>query len=169
MWDIENMDAALAYLRADTVEAQKAKDSLSAVGINWWATLFSPSVINYELTRHDPDYYRVTWGAMGKQINHFDMAPVWALIDAGQYDKAIARIQKMRDADALDLRNRVSGMIRTSAEVDSALRLLNRDCSEALVTHGRPTGWRGAGREAGPSLVTARGPARGPSPPPRPG
>jgi len=124
MWDIEYMDSALAHLRADPVEADAAIQDLTSVGVNWYASVFSPSCVNYDLTRHDPDYYRVTWGALGKQINHFDMAPVWALIHAGQYDKAIAKVQKMRDADALDLRMRVNGMNQTGEILDLSLRFL---------------------------------------------
>ena len=101
-------------------------EDLINVGVNWYATLFTPSVVNYDLTRHDPDYYRVTWGALGKQINHFDMAPVWALIEAGQYDKAIAKLQKMRAADVTDLRSRVDGMIDTTSDVIFKLDQLRR-------------------------------------------
>jgi hypothetical protein len=125
MWDIEYMDSALAHLQADPVEADAAVEDLTSVGVNWYASVFSPSVVNYDLTRHDPDYSRVTWGALGKQINHFDMAPVWTLIGEGQYDKAIAKVQKMRDADALDLRMRVNGMNRTGDIIDLSLRFLN--------------------------------------------
>jgi N-acetylated-alpha-linked acidic dipeptidase len=125
MWDIENMDAALVHLRHDPLEADQAIEDLTSVGVNWYASVFSPSVVNYDLTRHDPDYNRVTWGALGKQINHFDMAPVWTLINGGQYDKAIAKVQKMRDADALDLRMRVNGMNNTGEIVDLSLRFLN--------------------------------------------
>ncbi len=126
MWDIEYMDSAIAKLQADPVDAEGASEDLAAVGINWYATLFSPSVVNWDLTRHDPDYYRVTWGSMGKQVNHFDMAPVWALIEAGQYDKAIARLQKMRAADVVDLQSRVDGMIDTTTDVLFTLAMLNR-------------------------------------------
>jgi hypothetical protein len=126
MWDIEYMDSAIAKLQADPVDAAGASEDLAGVGINWYATLFSPSVVNWDLTRHDPDYYRVTWGSMGKQVNHFDMSPVWALIEAGQYDKAIARLQKMRAADAIDLQSRVDGMIDTTTAVLSTLDKLNR-------------------------------------------
>ena len=84
------------------------------MGINWYATLFSPSVVNWDLTRHDPDYYRVTWGSMGKQINHFDMAPVWALIEAGQYEKAstIEDMSPQRARPQLPLRQHGEGARR---------------------------------------------------------
>jgi len=126
MWDIEYMDAALANLQAHPVEADAAIENLSAVGVNWYATLFSPSIVNSDLTRHDPDYYRVTWGALGKQINHFDMSPVWKLIEDGQYDKAIAKVQSRRDADVLDLRMRRNRMISTGQQLNSSLKGLNR-------------------------------------------
>jgi aminopeptidase YwaD len=126
MWDIEYMDSAIAKLQADPVDAAGASEDLANVGVNWYATLFTPSVVNWDLTRHDPDYYRVAWGSMGKQINHFDMSPVWALIGAAEYDKAIARLQKFRAADALDLQSRVEGMIATTARVNARLDQLNR-------------------------------------------
>ena len=126
MWDIEYMDAALAHLRADPVEGDAAIADLGSVGINAYNSLFTPSVVNYELTRHDPDYYRVTWGAMGKQINQFQMAPVWALIEAGQYDKAIAKVQKFRDADAVDLQMRVQNMITVDHKLNDRLDQLNK-------------------------------------------
>ncbi len=34
---------------------------LTSVGVNWYASVFSPDVVNYDLTRHDPDYDRVAW------------------------------------------------------------------------------------------------------------
>jgi hypothetical protein len=126
MWDIEYMDAALAHLQANPVEADDAVKDLGSVGINSYNSLFTPSVVDYELTRHDPDYYRVTWGAMGKQINQFQMAPVWALIGDGQYDKAIARIEKFRSADALDLQMRVQNMITVTHKLNDRLDQLNR-------------------------------------------
>ena len=126
MWDIEYMDKALAHLQADPVEADAAIEDLGSVGINWYNSLFTPSVVDYELTRHDPDYYRVTWGAMGKQIDQFQMAPVWALIEAGQYDKAIAKVQKFRSADALDLQMRVQNMTTVTQNVNDRLDQLNK-------------------------------------------
>ncbi|HEY5169560.1 MAG TPA: M28 family peptidase [Thermoleophilia bacterium] len=126
MWDIEYMDAALAHLQADPVAADAAIEDLGSVGINWYNSLFTPSVVDYELTRHDPDYYRVTWGAMGKQIDQFQMAPVWALIGDGHYDKAIAKVQKFRNADALDLQMRVQNMTTVTQKVNDRLDQLNK-------------------------------------------
>jgi hypothetical protein len=125
LWDIQNMDAALDALRARPADPDAAHEALAAVGSNWLATLFSPSVYLYDLTRHDPEYYRVTWGALGKQVDQFDMTPAWALIAAGDYAAAAAKVQKMRDADVLSLRMRVKRMIEAGALLGQELTYLN--------------------------------------------
>ena len=123
--DIQYMDAALAALAADPVEPEAAAEALVSVGSNWLGTVFSSSVYLYDLTRHDPDYYRVTWGGLGKQVAQFDMSPVLAKIGAGYFSGAAAKVQKMRDAGALDLRMRVNAVNDTGEIVDLSLRFLN--------------------------------------------
>jgi len=125
LWDIQYMDAALGALAADPVDPAAAAEAVTAVGANWLGTVFSPSVYLYDLTRHDPDYYRVTWGALGKQVDQFDMSPVLAKIAAGDYAGAAATVQKMRDADVLSLRMRVNRMIAASASLSQDLTHLD--------------------------------------------
>ncbi len=125
LWDIQNMDAALAALRFTPADPIAASDALVAVGSNWLATVFSPSVYLYDLTRHDPEYYRVTWGSLGKQVDQFDMTPVLALISGGDYSAAAAKVQQMRDADALSLRMRVNRMVEAGALLGQELTYLN--------------------------------------------
>jgi Iap family predicted aminopeptidase len=126
LWDIQSMDAALAALTADPVDPAAAAEAVTAVGANLLGTVFSPSVYLYDLTRHDPDYYRVTWGALGKQVDQFDMSPVLAKIAAGDYAGAAAKVQKMRDADALSLRMRVNRLMSATALLGGDLTYLNR-------------------------------------------
>ena len=40
--------------------------TLTSVGVNWYASVFSPSCVNYDLTCHDPDYRWAAWGALGQ-------------------------------------------------------------------------------------------------------
>jgi hypothetical protein len=54
------------------------------------------------------------------------MAPVWALIGDGHYDKAIAKVQKFRNADALDLQMRVQNMTTVTQKVNDRLDQLNK-------------------------------------------
>jgi hypothetical protein len=125
LWDIQYMDAALAALAADPVDPSAATEAVISVGSNWLGTVFSPSVYLYDLTRHDPDYYRVAWGALGKQVDQFDMSPVLAKIEAGDYSGAAAKVQKMRDADVLSLRMRVNRMLAAGQSLGQDLAYLD--------------------------------------------
>lgn len=112
MWDNEYMRAALEALDADPVDPDAAVEALTNVGLTWNGTVFSPSVYRYDLTRHDPEYERVTWGGLGKLITYFDMTPVIAKIQAGEYDDASATLTTMYTANRHDLGHRVSRMAK---------------------------------------------------------
>ena len=112
MWDNEYMQTALADLAKDPVDADGAIEALTNVGLNWNGTVFSPSVYRYDLTRHDPDYDRITWGKLGKLINYFDMTPVMAQIKAGEYGAATAQIESMYSTNNYDLNIRVVDMTK---------------------------------------------------------
>jgi hypothetical protein len=112
MWDVEYIDAAIAALQADPVDPAAASDALANVALTYYGQTYSHSVYLYELTRHDPDYYRVVWGGLGKLINYYDMIPVLAKIDDTDYSGAVASLTKMRNAGADDLNARVVAMTR---------------------------------------------------------
>jgi len=122
MWDNEYLAAALAALDENPVSVEGALEALTNVGINWNGVVFSPSVYRYDLTRHDPDYERITWGALGKLINYFDTTPVMARIEADRYDEAKARIQAMWSTNAYDLERRVSAMTRALDKASDTMR-----------------------------------------------
>jgi hypothetical protein len=122
LWDVQYIDAALEALRADPVDPAAAIEALTNVGINWNGVVFSPSVYRYDLTRHDPDYERVTWGALGKLINYFDMTPVMAWVEDGKYDKAIATLETMRATDSRDLGIRVENMTKALNGATSTMK-----------------------------------------------
>jgi Iap family predicted aminopeptidase len=121
MWDNEYMDAALAALDEDPVNTKAALEALTAVGLNWYGVVFSPSVYRYDLTRHDPDYYRVTWGKLGKLINYFDMTPVMAKIEVGDYGAASSQIEAMLATNIQDLDRRVSAMAKALNSASTAM------------------------------------------------
>ncbi|HQF53065.1 MAG TPA: M20/M25/M40 family metallo-hydrolase [Thermoleophilia bacterium] len=122
MWDNEYLAAALAALDEDPVDTDAAIDALTNVGINVNGVLFSPSVHRYDLTRHDPDYYRVTWGKLGKLGNYFDTTPVMAKVEAGRYDQAQTQIRAMLRANIHDLDNRVATMAKVLNEASAMMR-----------------------------------------------
>jgi hypothetical protein len=122
MWDNEYMAAALAALDEEPVNVDAALEALTNVGLNWNGVVFSPSVYRYDLTRHDPDYYRVTWGKLGKLINYFDMTPAMASIEAGKYDQAQAQIEAMLNTNIYDLDKRVSTMAKTLDDASDVMQ-----------------------------------------------
>ncbi len=122
MWDNESMQAALAALAADPVDPDAAVEALTNVGINWNGVVFSPSVYRYDLTRHDPDYDRITWGALGKLINYFDMTPVMAQIKAGEYGPAATAVQAMYSTNVYDLNLRVKNMTKSLGAASDLLQ-----------------------------------------------
>jgi Iap family predicted aminopeptidase len=122
LWDIQYMDAALEALQAEPVDAEAAVEALTGVGLNWNGVVFSPSVYRFDLTRHDPDYDRVTWGALGKLINYFDMTPVMAWIEEGRYEKAIAGIAAMRRTDSRDLNIRIVNMTKALSGATAVMK-----------------------------------------------
>ena len=73
--DPVDVDGALAGAHQRRAELERRRSS-------------KPSVVDrFDLTRHDPDYDRVTWGKLGKLINYFDMTPVMARIEDGKYPR----------------------------------------------------------------------------------
>jgi len=122
MWDIEYMDEALAALSTEPVDAPRAVEALTNVGLNWNAALFSPSVYRHDLTRHDPDYRRITWGKLGKLPIYFDMTKIMQWIDDGRYTRAAGEIEAMRSVAANDLTARVGRMTNALDEATNIMR-----------------------------------------------
>jgi aminopeptidase YwaD len=111
MWDNEYLYAAIDALQAPA-DPDVAIEALTNVGLNWNGVVFSPSVYRYDLTRHDPDYNRVTWGKLGKLITYFDTTPVMAQIEAGHYDEAQRAVGNMLAANERDLNQRLVNMTK---------------------------------------------------------
>jgi hypothetical protein len=55
-------------------------------------------------------YYRINWGAQGKQVNYVDVMPEYRSIQAGDYAVALAGLVPMRDAEVADLNARLLKM-----------------------------------------------------------
>ena len=111
MWDNEYLYAAIDALQAPA-DPDAAIEALTNVGLNWNGVVFSPSVYRYDLTRHDPDYNRITWGKLGKLITYFDTTPVMKQIEAGQYEAATQAVSSMLAANERDLNQRIVNMTK---------------------------------------------------------
>ena len=80
--DIENLQATLKALAVP--DKATALGALVNVALTVQGIEFSPEVYVYELTRHDPNYYRVTWGGQGHLAKFVNVVPQYRLIEAGQ-------------------------------------------------------------------------------------
>ena len=84
--------------------------NLENVALTWNGVYFSYPVYVRELTRHDMSYYRINWGAQGKQVNYVDVMPEYRSIQAGNYADALAGLLPMRNAEVADLNARLVKM-----------------------------------------------------------
>ena len=100
-----------AIKAAKAHRAARAQRMLSwYVGINWYASLFSPEVCKEDLARHYPDYAFATWGALGTPPLVVDCIDEYVMLGAGDFADAIAGLKADRAAVRTDLRKRVDDM-----------------------------------------------------------
>ena len=100
-----------AITAAKTRNAARAQQMLSwYVGINWYASLFSPEVCKEDLVRHYPDYEHVTWGALGTPPLVVDCIDEYVMLGEGDFAGAIAGLKADRASVRADLRDRVENM-----------------------------------------------------------
>ena len=100
-----------AITAAKTRNAARAQQMLSWwVGINWYASLFSPEVCKEDLERHYPTYEHITWGALGTPPLVVDCIDEYVMLGAGDFAGAIAGLRADRAAVRADLRDRIDTM-----------------------------------------------------------
>lgn len=124
MWDIEGMQAAVAALNDDPVDTATAFGALTGTYLTWYGANFSYPVFLKELTRRDPDYYRINWGGQGHLPEPLDVMPEWQLIAAGDYSGAIAGLEDEIAYRAGDLTERVDAMAATLEKVTPMIESL---------------------------------------------
>jgi hypothetical protein len=122
LWDTEALQATIAHLGAPDKAAALA--DLVNVGLTVQGIELSPQVYAYELTRHDPNYYRVTWGGQGRLPAFLNVVPQYRMIEAGQFDAAI-------DALSPALQDEQGDLTARSAAMAAAIRSVTRQI-EAL-------------------------------------
>ena len=109
--DLLYLNQAISALDQSQPKPAVALDALSNVALTSYGLLFSHDVYVHDLTRRDPDYYRVTWGAQGHLINYLDVVPQYRAIEAGTWDAdTIAQLKAMRLLDVGDLNSRLVDM-----------------------------------------------------------
>lgn len=118
------------YLRQAITAAQagntaRAQQMLSWwVGINWYASLFSPEVCKEDLVRHYPDYEHVTWGAMGTPPLVVDCVDEYWMLEQGDVEAAIAGLEADLAMVQGDLRGRVAELTATLKDLTKQVNAL---------------------------------------------
>jgi len=106
-----NCAADNAKLMAIEVALNKEFTALSVcVALTWNGEYFSYPVYTQEVSRHLPGYYRLTWGAQGRQALYVDVIPQEWKIKAGDSAGALADLQKVRATEVADLNARLAEM-----------------------------------------------------------
>jgi aminopeptidase YwaD len=110
--NVQALNDAIAALQKGSPDTDAALSALGGVDLTYYGTLLSHPVYAHLLTRLDPSYSAVAWGAQGN--------PVWPVLDVmGQYNAiddgtwnaaTITQLQTMRDAELADLNTRLDAM-----------------------------------------------------------
>jgi hypothetical protein len=110
LWDVLSLDATLAELGRDTPRPGKALAALINVGKTYYGLEFSPEVYAEDLSRLEPDYPMLTWGALGHLAPQLNVLAQYRAIEAGQYAEAAAQLRPLRDSDRAELISQVRGL-----------------------------------------------------------
>jgi hypothetical protein len=114
-----------AIKAAKAHRAARAQRMLSwYVGINWYASLFSPEVCKEDLARHYPDYPFVTWGALGTPPLVVDCIDEYVMLGEHHFASAIAGMRAERAMVKADLRERIDDMTATLKELTKDVKAL---------------------------------------------
>lgn len=108
--DVQCLDAAIGALQ--TNDTASALGALAGVDWTYIGLMVSHPVYLQLLTRLDPSYDRVIWGAQGNPVwPLLDVMPQYKAIQAGTWNlQTIAQLAAMRDQDLTDLNARLNAM-----------------------------------------------------------
>lgn len=110
LWDVLSLDATIKELRRDTPRPGKALAALTNVGKTYYGLEFSPEVYAEDLSRLEPGYPMLTWGALGHLAPQLNVLAQYRAIQAGRYAEAVAQLRPLRAADRAELVTRVRGL-----------------------------------------------------------
>ena len=116
--DLQSLNQAIGDLQADPALSDDALGALSNVDLTYWGPMLDRDVYAHLLTRLDPSYKKVAWGAQGHPVwPVLDVMPQYDAIADGSWDAAtIDELIAMRDQELADLNARLDAM---SAAIES--------------------------------------------------
>ena len=96
LYDVQNLDLALAHLKATPVEKDAALEDLGAVCITWYGLEFGEDAYAANLVRYLPDYPQITWAGQVDGAWHVDIMDEIAKVESGDIQGAIADLTTVR-------------------------------------------------------------------------
>jgi hypothetical protein len=94
--DLRKVDAAIAALKADKPDPAAALKALGETYLTRLGIAFSYPVYLKHISRLDPGFDRINWGAQGHLPNPLDVMPPYRKIQAKDYTGAVADLEAKR-------------------------------------------------------------------------
>ena len=99
LYDTQNLDLALAHLRATPVQTDGALQDLGAVAVAYYGLEFGADAYSANLVRYSPDYPLICWGGQVNGAWKVDILPQIDQIKAGDVAAAVAGLTAVRDGE----------------------------------------------------------------------
>ena len=124
LWDAQGLRDTIAALEQTVPDPDAALGALGNTYMTWYGTNFSYPVYLKEIGRHDPDYDRIRWGGWGKLPQPLDVMPQYRLIEQGDYDLAIAGLERKLASRVGELDERIATMAALLERVTPRIKAL---------------------------------------------
>ena len=110
--DVQSLNTAIDDLQAVPADPDGALGALENVDLTLWGPMLDHDVYAHMLTRLDPSYKKVAWGALGHPVwPVLDVMPQYDSIEGGTWDaQTVTQLMTMRDQDLTDLNDRLNEM-----------------------------------------------------------
>jgi Iap family predicted aminopeptidase len=122
--DVEGLKTAVDELQKPAPDKDVALGGLGNVDLTWYGQNFSHATYVKELTRHDPSYYRITWGGQGHLPVPLDVMPEYNQIVAGHYAAALSSLQPKLTAEVTELNARLTAISDLLASLTTQVNAL---------------------------------------------
>ena len=98
--------------------------NLEWVGLTYYGMQVDHSVYLEDLARQEPDFYRLSWGALCHLPTWLDLMPQIDKVNAGDFAGAKADLEAMRDGKVAELNTYLTGFSATLEQVTPQINAL---------------------------------------------
>ncbi len=125
--DVQSLNQAIDDLQAGPADTDDALSALTNIDLTAWGPMLDHAVYAHLLTRLDPSYKKVAWGAQGHPVwPVLDVMPQYDAIQGGTWDtQTVTQLTAMRDQDLTDLTSRLNAMSTALETIAPEIAALN--------------------------------------------